>query len=81
MHFLSFIPLKTWTLHNGCIMRKYLTFKRHFPLAMQYYLVPCVMQRLVRQTMQCVVILTRVDRHLGQSECLFIDYITKLFMG
>ena len=32
-------------------------------------------QRHVRLTMQYVVLLTRVDMHLGQSEDLFIDYI------
>ena len=42
---------------------------------MQYYLVPCALQRHVRQTMQHVVLLTQVDMHLGQSEYAFIDYI------
>ena len=35
---------------------------------MQYYLEPCALQRHVRQAMQYVVLLTRVDMHLGQSE-------------
>ena len=38
---------------------------------MQYYLVPCALQRHVRQTMQYVVLLTRVDMHLGQSEDVY----------
>ena len=53
-------------------MRNYLTFWRHFPEAMQYYLVPCALQRDVRQTMQYVVILTQVYMHLGQSEDVYL---------
>ena len=39
---------------------------------MQYYLVPCALQRHVRQTMQHVVLFTRVDIHLGQSENVYL---------
>ena len=42
------------------------------PLASQYYLVPCALQQHVRQTMQYVVLLTRVDMHLGQSEDVYL---------
>ena len=53
-------------------MRNHLTFCRHFPQAMQYYLVTCALQRHVQQRVQYVVILTRVDMHLGQSEDVYI---------
>ena len=39
---------------------------------MQYNHVPCALQRHVRQTMQYVAILTRVDMHLGQSEYVYL---------
>ena len=39
---------------------------------MQYYLVPIALQRHVRQTMQYVVLLTRVDVHLDQSEDVYL---------
>ena len=43
---------------------------------MHYYLVPCALQRHVRQTMQYVVILTQVDMHLGQPEdVIFGDHL------
>ena len=42
---------------------------------MQYYLVLCALQRHVRQTMQFVVILTRVDMHLGPSEDVYLYII------
>ena len=42
---------------------------------MQYYLMPCGLQRHVRQTMQYVVLLTRVDMHLGQSEDVYLYII------
>ena len=35
-------------------------------------IVPCALQRHVRQTMQYVVILTRVDMHLSQSEDVYL---------
>ena len=45
-------------------MRNNLTFWRHFPLAMQYDLVPCALQRHVRQTMQYYTIIDLCwDRH------------------
>ena len=37
----------------------------------QYNLVLSTLQRHVRQTMQYVVLLTRVDMHLGQSEDVY----------
>ena len=40
----------------------------------QYYLVSYALQRHVRQTMQYVVLLTRVDMHLGQSEEIYRLY-------
>ena len=66
MHFLSFYTIKIIDVTDG------LTVWRHFPEAMQYYLVPCALQRHVRQTMQYVVLLTRVDMHLGQSEYVYL---------
>ena len=39
---------------------------------MQYNLVPCALERPVWQTMQYVVLLTRVDMHLGQSEDIYL---------
>ena len=42
---------------------------------MQYYLMLCTLQRLVRQIMQYVVLLTRVDMHLGQSEDVYLYII------
>ena len=43
-------------------------FWRHFPEAMQYYLVLCALQHHIPQTMHYVVLLTWVDMYLGQSE-------------
>ena len=43
-----------------------LNSKRHMDL------VPCSLQRHVRQTMQYAVLLTRVDMHLGQSEDVYL---------
>ena len=44
---------------------------------MHYYLVPYALQRHVRQTMQDVVTLTRVDMHLGQSENVYLYSVYK----
>ena len=49
-----------------------MTFWRHFPYAMQYYLVSCALQRHVRLTMQNVVISAEVDRHMSQSGDVYL---------
>ena len=39
---------------------------------MHYYLVLCALQRHVQQTMRHVVISAAVDRHLSQSEDVYV---------
>ena len=42
---------------------------------MQHYLVMCALQRHIRQTMRYVVISAAVDRHLSQSEDVYLQII------
>ena len=67
MHFLSFYTIITIGVSDGsCKIAWYSDVTSHKPC--NIYLVLCALQRHVRQTMQYVVLLTRVDMHLGQSE-------------
>ena len=69
MHFLPFLTIKTLTLRmDHAKLLDALTSL----LFSQYYLVPCALLRHIRQTMQYVVLLTRVDMHLGQSEDVYL---------
>ena len=55
---------------------KFLDVLTSLPVShLQYYLVSCLLQRHVRQTMQNVIILTQVDMHLGQSEDVYLKII------
>ena len=47
MHFLSFYTIRTIEVYEW--MSNYLMFWRHFQYAMQYYLMPCALQRHVRE--------------------------------
>ena len=40
--------------------------------AMQYYLMPCALQRHVRQTMRHVAISAAVDRHMSQLDDVYL---------
>ena len=69
MHFLPFLTIKTLTLRMD--HAKLLDVLTSLPVSQS--ILPCALalQRHVRQTMQYVVLLTRVDMHLGQSEDVY----------
>ena len=68
--FCHFILLKPFTLRvDHAILLDVLT---SLPVSIQYYIVPCALQRPAWQSMQNVVILTRVDMQLGQSEDVYL---------
>ena len=70
MHFLSFYTVKPLTLRMDSA--KWLDVLTS--LFVSHAILPRAMcfQRHVRQTMQYVVLLTRVDMHLGQSEDVYL---------
>ena len=70
MHFLSFYTVKTIdvTVHHA----KLLDVLTSLPVSHAILPLACALQRHVRQTMQYVVILSRVDMHLGQSEDVYL---------
>ena len=70
MQFLSCYTIKTMILRMD--HANLLDVLTSLTVAMQYYVVPCALQRHARQTMQYVVILTRVDMHLVQSEDVYL---------
>ena len=65
MHFLSFYTVKTIDVTGGFCE---ITWRSDLTSGKTCNITSCAFQRHVRQTMQYVVLLTRVDMHLGQSE-------------
>ena len=68
MQFLSFYTVKTIDVTDGSCEIAW----RSDVTSRKQCLVPCALQRHVRQTMQYVVLLTQVDMHLSQSEDVYL---------